>query len=396
MCKEYFILLAILIPCFLQAQYQIKGRILNAEDKTPLPYATVFLSKTSKGTSSNSAGEFLITNVPEGHFDLVVSFVGFETLVVPITPKQQKTYTLMLMPSTLELAEVTIYDGKVKRADWDKNYRLFERNFIGLSENSSLCKILNPKVLKFDERGWMLRATADSALLIENRALGYNLKVMIEQYSLNTSRPKIVYKTKMFFEYLEAANGEEEKFWARNRLKAYEGSEMHFMRSIYNRSLIEEGFFIRVSTEEMRKGKVKMIAKIDTTLYIDGSLIGKKLFAMQTAHVTRILDGQHSTSSDPVLSFAGHVEVTFIHELESFDYQRTRLKARAPIARFQKSNILLSKPSAKIDKNGSTSSEDVMTQGYWTWELIADSLPIDYRPDDDMKILDRVDQGENE
>jgi hypothetical protein len=63
-------------------------------------------------------------------------------------------------------------------ADWKKNYEQFRSEFIGTTENSKLCKVLNPRVvnLNYHRSKQRLEADADEFLVVENRALGYRTK----------------------------------------------------------------------------------------------------------------------------------------------------------------------------------------------------------------------------
>jgi hypothetical protein len=50
------------------------------------------------------------------------------------------------------------------------------------------------------------------------------------------------------FTRLIAKDDEQEKFWARNRLRVYYGSIMHFLRVLYSHKAIEEGFYFKIIT----------------------------------------------------------------------------------------------------------------------------------------------------
>ncbi|WP_319232206.1 carboxypeptidase-like regulatory domain-containing protein, partial [Draconibacterium orientale] len=48
----------------------LSGRILD-EQKQPVPYATIYISETRQGTTSNTNGDFSF-NLPSGNFHLTV------------------------------------------------------------------------------------------------------------------------------------------------------------------------------------------------------------------------------------------------------------------------------------------------------------------------------------
>ena len=66
----------------------IKGTVLDSKEKSPLQYANVILknrkdSSFVKGTATGTTGEFLLSNVAEGEYYLLVSYVGYARKTVP-------------------------------------------------------------------------------------------------------------------------------------------------------------------------------------------------------------------------------------------------------------------------------------------------------------------------
>ncbi len=57
---------------------------MAGKDQQSLPFATVFLSGTNKGTVTDQVGSFTLSNAPTGKFDLIVSYLGFATLKTTI------------------------------------------------------------------------------------------------------------------------------------------------------------------------------------------------------------------------------------------------------------------------------------------------------------------------
>lgn len=68
---------------FAQITQTIRGRVFDAETQKPLLEAAVVLDAENLKTSTNTEGVFRLEKVPVGRHILRVSFVGFETLVVP-------------------------------------------------------------------------------------------------------------------------------------------------------------------------------------------------------------------------------------------------------------------------------------------------------------------------
>src|SRR6185312_12420073 len=86
--KKNFFLLIILLNFFQigfsQNTWNISGTVLNDATKTPLQGASVFISNSSNGTFTDSVGIFSLKGLPAGNYNLVVSFIGYETQVYPV------------------------------------------------------------------------------------------------------------------------------------------------------------------------------------------------------------------------------------------------------------------------------------------------------------------------
>ena len=59
----------------------IKGRVYNANNNTPVEFATVAIYGTTIGSISDLDGNFLFTGLEPGYVEVRVSSVGFETYV---------------------------------------------------------------------------------------------------------------------------------------------------------------------------------------------------------------------------------------------------------------------------------------------------------------------------
>lgn len=109
--------LAIFFIQFLSAQeisQVIRGRILDAESQTPIPFATISIQTIYPpvGTTSDDRGYFRLENVPVGRHNLQVSFVGFETRIVPelmVTSGKELVLNIGLKEKITHMEEVVVY-----------------------------------------------------------------------------------------------------------------------------------------------------------------------------------------------------------------------------------------------------------------------------------------------
>jgi len=62
----------------------IRGNVIDEDSKMPVPFATVIILDTDpiKGTTTDIDGNFNIKNVPVGRYDLQVSFIGYEPIII--------------------------------------------------------------------------------------------------------------------------------------------------------------------------------------------------------------------------------------------------------------------------------------------------------------------------
>jgi len=81
MKKVIFILLtsALLSNSFAQTA-TLAGKIFMSDSTTVLPGASVFLEKTGYGSSTNGRGNYLVAGIPFGSYQMVVAYIGYETI----------------------------------------------------------------------------------------------------------------------------------------------------------------------------------------------------------------------------------------------------------------------------------------------------------------------------
>ncbi len=387
-CRISLVVLTALVIAFAaEAQYSIKGKVTSIDRNEPLPWANVFLSGSSFGTQTDLDGNFELRQLPAGTYKLVVSFVGYQSVVLEVHPEEAKSYTFVLKPSLSKLNEVVVSGKPLGASMRARNMKAFRENFIGLSDNAASCVIENPDVLIFKNEPLMLEATADSLLVIVNKGLGYRLKFLLEKFSFNALNHFVLYKGQVLFEKLPAKDEHEEQLWAGNRLKAYYGSELHFMRSLYSRTLTKEGFFITLYQDrKMRNGRIVNEAVADSVLSVRSRLFNRKMAYPTVTNYNAIVDSAKSTATRCVLNFRGKLEVLYVHEAEPLRYLLLRDPGNRGFVIPQRTRIELTRPGVSIESNGTViAQENLPSQGYWSWELVAETLPVDYDPAEDQK-----------
>jgi len=101
-----------------QQNASIKGSIMNESGKA-LEAVNVALEGTTRGTITDASGDFMISNIPSGEYNLIVSSVGYKTYEQRISLSAGDTESLMirLMETNTELTEIYIVGAALDPAN---------------------------------------------------------------------------------------------------------------------------------------------------------------------------------------------------------------------------------------------------------------------------------------
>lgn len=256
--SKYTIITMILLLCLnntLLAQKNSKlitGKIINKHTKQPIQNVEIFISGTTIGTTTGKDGTFSIKS-PYIPCHLGVTHVSYQSRVFTITSASHLNIELIL--NSRNINEVKVKGKNLRR----KNLRLFYKYFM-LNADREQIKILNDSVLKFKRSEYNFHAYCKSPLLIENRYLGYRIKVLIQDFSIckkqqpggkNVKLKSISgedsYKLSAFYFYenLPTKNALHIQNIALNRRGHYYGSLRHFLTSLYFKKLNSNGYLIK-------------------------------------------------------------------------------------------------------------------------------------------------------
>jgi hypothetical protein len=87
----------------------LSGEIIDAETNHPLPSATLRITGSSKGTITNSEGQFRLT-LPEGNYRIAASYLGYRSDTVTVDLTADRFCTIILYPNAIQLSGVTVTD----------------------------------------------------------------------------------------------------------------------------------------------------------------------------------------------------------------------------------------------------------------------------------------------
>ncbi|MDZ4796380.1 MAG: carboxypeptidase-like regulatory domain-containing protein [Bacteroidota bacterium] len=403
------ILFFMTLPFTGSSQRTIKGRVVNAATGTAVPGSSVFIANTSKGTVSNSAGTFELNDVPAGKHELIISSIGYETNVFSFHDEQLPLQLkIELTIKVKELENVTVEPSLEE--GWDKWGRVFMENFVGKTANGDQCRIKNEKAIRFRyfKKSKRLIAYCDEPLLLENKALGYVIKYQLEDFEMNFEEKTIFFLGYSFFEPISNEGKGRQQKWEKKREEAYNGSILHFMRSVYTNRLLEEGFNVRrmkknFNAEKQRVKNLYRTSRLVRSGTLNGVIIEEvnndpALFPRDSINYYESVMRQEdyvetyghdllsadslvidSTETLRVLHFNEYLFITYTKEKEEDEYVRLQFPERK--ASFQRSSVtLLGNQLISFEQNGNYfDPRNFFTSGYWGWgEKMANSLPLEY------------------
>jgi hypothetical protein len=385
------------------AQKNISGVVKSADNGQPVAGASVFLNNTSVGTVTSNTGAFNL-NLPIGKFDLVISSIGYITQVKTISSQESTDhFIIQLQPEVKELQAVVV--EPFEKDGWAKWGQLFLDNFIGISSMAKECRIKNKETIRFrySKTKQIVTAHTTEPLIIENDYLGYKLQYLLEEFSYNFKTKMIFYVGYPLFQPMKGNNAKMKR-WERRRAELYTGSMMHFMRSLYRNTLLEEGFEVRrlEKLQNMEKKRVNaMYADIlksakasgattlnlnSTSLHPDSNAYYQTIMK-QTDHIdvlyNTVLPGDSIAfavnTTTAGMDFPDYLQVLYKHKTAHPDYIKMFPKSStAVLSQIQ----LINGNPIEVQANGMYYSPlELVSSGYWSWsEKISTMLPFDYWP----------------
>lgn len=401
--KHYFTFLLMLfqLSVFAQDNFSISGTV--RDEKESIPGAAIYLSGTKISTITNTEGRFTISKLPAGNYDVLVQVVGYLPYSKSVIISDKSVNMEVLLTSNpVMLNEVVIKPDPNRLA----YLNLFKEFFIGRTPNAKDCKILNSDVLNidYDKQRKVLTVSSKEFLIIENKALGYNIKYMLQNFEYDY-RTRIVYFAG--FPFFEEMKGSKSKInrWNKKRNTAYYGSSQHFFQSLYEGKSESEGFVIhKLATignknrqpDSVINANIKRLTAGSKAINMltfnrDDSLNfwlkeRSKPKAMAVLNKAKVLtDTLVKTYNQDVkyINFTDELFVMYTKEKETEEYSYLGFQVnRAPdMGNYQVSLINLVEPPILFYKSGSIANpRSFLYKGFWAYEKMADAVPIEFKP----------------
>jgi len=389
------ILLLLFFPFVAFSQTTISGKITTTESHTGIGKVSVFLSNSSYGTVTAEDGSFKLVGVKPGQYDLVASSVGYQDFSKTILVGNEPINIDIPLPTKInQLRGVVI----TTNANWKKNYEEFKKAFIGTTENAKNCVVENPHVVNLvnSSRKHTLEGWSDDFFIMDNKALGYRVKFLIDTFANNGITGVISWQGKAVFEEL-SGSAEQKKIWKQKRQETYYGSSRDFYKSLYKGTLPQEGFIIKrlhreLNPERPQEGlilqKIKYFHDIhpsrDSLNYWIGKESLSKYFHESISPVPLEPYQIFAKTDKPglfVISFTDCLYVIYTKRREEQDFKDLYRPLDMP--NYEISVLTLSEPYAVFDMNGVVFNGAPLNEGTWSKAKLAELLPYDYSPETD-------------
>lgn len=399
---NFVLLWCIAIHSPAQSLFSITGQVQDKKGET-LPGAGIYLSGYTTATVTNMDGKFALSKLKPGSYEVVVQMMGFLPYSKSVVISDQSVnIKIVLSENTIMLNEVVI----LADPDREKNLQMFREFFIGRTPNSQKCKILNPNVLytKYDRNVNVLRVTSNEFLVVENKALGYRLKYMLNLFEYDYHTRIVYFSGLPVFEDLKGT-GRKKREWQKNREIAYAGSPQHFFQSLYLNTTAEEGYRIykrikipnvnRPSDAWITTTRTRLLARMKSSMKtgheVNDSLqtIGK-LSQLPKAYVTIDTSGVLTDTlvkqlypNRKSINFKDELYVIYTKETEPLAYSNSGHYILRPLnmPNYEISVIHPLRGSSSFYANGGMhDSRSLLYEGFWAYEKIGDMVPMDYIP----------------
>src|SRR5690606_11255504 len=105
-------------------QNTFKATILDADSNEPLIGVNVLFEEPNKGGVTDLDGTVAIENLPNGNYEVRVSYVSYETIELEVSLPQQEPLTILLESGSEELETVTVTTTRSSRLIQDLPTRL--------------------------------------------------------------------------------------------------------------------------------------------------------------------------------------------------------------------------------------------------------------------------------
>lgn len=365
---KHFILVSLIFPwiCLVSSQ-SISGIITDINTSQPVEYANVYIQGSTSGAVSNQDGYFEFES-DIIHGQLIISHVSYETSVIELGNSQKSGLLIALNPRIYDFIPVSIKSKDQRVA----NLKHFREEFLGSDYWGNHATIENDSVLVFSVEYYSdtitkrslrgpikkFEAKATSPIIISLPKLGYTLQYDLVRY-IETDEPvlgKVISSSGYsYYTPMRDASFRKQRNINRNRIRAYYYSPQHFIRSLYNNHLKENGYLVH---EELSGAKTNQI--------------NYNYFYLDSCNCIVYHDEEATISGMK----NRHLNIRY------YGYEKSPVNlnnpGNIPFAKY--SQVYFLEEECIIRKDGTTSGESIVFSPGLNSKRIGASLPNDYEP----------------
>lgn len=240
-------------------------------------------------------------------------------------------------------------------------------------------------------------AGADDFLIIENPNLGYRIKYLLKTFQYNKQAQVTAYDGEVVFEEMQGSKSQKEH-WAKNRLHVYNGSVMHYLRSVFANTTQQEGFITRQLYKQGDKVLVNISPiKVDSLVTKAGlNFVSLKLTGLQITYnpqkAAQILKQPQSINqgltlvADSALMQRAWEQGEIDDALNEAGQTGRLILTHSPTQSENptyRTDLLPYVKAITIDAHGRVFSGyflSFLLKGDWTYLRVGDQLPFEYIP----------------
>lgn len=382
-------LLSVFCTYVLSAQLNLVGTVVDSTNQNPIPFATVYFDGTTNGQTTDEQGQFsLALQGIELPALLVVSHVGYRTQSLLIEDATQRVNISLGVQG--QLIQTVVVQDEDRRM---KNIAEFRSIFLGVDDWGKRAKIKNEEALVFNrdylnkklnttskhfrkivaqsnrkdgnwapdstyyafEQALNLQAKAKTPLEVSLPDLGYTLQVDLTHFHSSYKQGKTSHLGHYFFKPAESRSGKPKAKHLKNRQFAYYNSALHFLRSLYQDQLEENGYRV-YEQSKARFGRKPELKEIDLNAYVQK------------------VEGEQME----IKGLAGkHLAILYYGDAKGRPLPPKKQKRKQPI----QSGIFIGEDNCSIRADGTMGDSDIAFSGYIGTRGVAWMLPSDYQPE---------------
>ena len=427
--KRLLFALLSFLPAILFGQNTVSGYVVDSKTGEPLPYATVYINGTTKGTVTGNDGRFELNNISFPS-TIVFSFVGYKTQSRDL--KRVPGKLNIALETNDELPEVVI-SGKVKKKDlsyfkrmflgddrWGRNAVIRNEQAIMFDRSESVKRVIvdnytgevadsayRPNMAKADEIRTIFTAWASEPIIIDMPLLGYELYVDLVRFTtenvrsrnysaageydvdINTQCNVLGYFYYKPYENLKKRQAERIE---ENRRQAYYNSSQHFLRSFYEDRLEENGYtlsMIKYAAGAVDGDTVIVPLTFPVDIKEHSAFLGEnmmQIYGLKGSPLT--IRYYHKRDGSPQ-NLKENREVIYLEEEEKNPFGPS---LRIDDNTFSKSGMTLWEDTCTFFKEGVVFDNNILFGGTIAEKKVGACLPDDYTPfaEESIKRKERV------